>query len=241
MDYKDEQHNEIEALESIYCGELEILATEPYYAFVIPIKTEEYEPDTDNGLSCRLEFTYTPKYPDEPLLISIQEPENFEKDSDEKLKEHLAEQMQENLGMVMVFTLVSAAQEWLNVQWDRVKLRRRDQAAQKLMEEEEAERKRFEGIRVTVETFLTWKERFDEEMGHTKKKEIAEREGKKLTGRELFMTDKTLDQSDLKFLDDGDAVKVDESLFQNLDDLELEDDDDDDDPDYDPNVSDDSA
>lgn len=42
----------------------------------------------------------------------------------------------------------------------------------------------------------------------------------------------------LKFLD---SVKVDESLFQNLDDLELEDDDDDDDPDYDPNVSDGSA
>lgn len=36
-------------------------------------------------------------------------------------------------------------------------------------------------------------------------------------------------------------MKVDESLFQNLDDLELEDDDDDDDPDYEPNVSDDSA
>lgn len=32
---------------------------------------------------------------------------------------------------------------------------------------------------------------------------MADREGKKLTGRELFMTDKTLDQSDLKFLDDG--------------------------------------
>lgn len=37
----------------------------------------------------------------------------------------------------------------------------------------------------------------------------------------------------------GDAVKVDESLFQNLDDLDL--DDDEDDPDYDPNISDDSA
>lgn len=34
-------------------------------------------------------------------------------------------------------------------------------------------------------------------------------------------------------------MKVDESLFQNLDDLDLEDDDDD--PDFDPNVSDDSA
>lgn len=102
-------------------------------------------------------------------------------------------------------------------------------------------------------------------MGYTKRRELAEREGKKLTGRELFMTDKTLDQSDLKFLDDGnlycspvpfksdfrpecytlcfhcvgDAVKVDESLFQNLDDLDL--DDDEDDPDYDPNISDDSA
>lgn len=54
-----------------------------------------------------------------------------------------------------------------------------------------------------METFLSWKEKFDEEMGYKKRKELAEREGKKLTGRELFMTDKTLDQSDLKFLDDG--------------------------------------
>ncbi|XP_035728149.1 RWD domain-containing protein 1-like [Vespa mandarinia] len=250
MDYKEEQRNEIEALESIYCGELEILSTEPFYSFAIPIKTEEYEAETDNGLSCRLEFTYTSKYPDEPLVVSIQDPENFENGSGEKLKEHLVEQMNENLGMVMVFTLVSASQEWMNVQWDKIKLHREESAALKLKEEEEAERKRFEGTRVTVETFLSWKEKFDEEMGYTKRREMAEREGKKLTGRELFMTDKTLDQSDLKFLDDGDAVKVDESLFQNLDDLDLEndddddddvDDDDDDDPDFDPNSSYESA
>ncbi|KAG6800806.1 RWD domain-containing protein 1 isoform X1 [Apis mellifera caucasica] len=239
MDYKDEQLNEIEALESIYCGELEVLATEPFYTFSIPIKTEEYESGTENGLSCCLQFTYTEKYPDEPLLISIEEPENFEEESSEKLKKHLIEQMSENLGMVMVFTLVSAAQEWLNVQWDKIKLNREECEAQKLREEEEAERRKFEGTRVTVETFLCWKEKFDEEMGYTKRREIAEREGKKLTGRELFMTDKTLDQSDLKFLDD-DSVKVDESLFQNLDDLDLEDEDDDD-ADYEPNVSDDSA
>ncbi|CAL7937480.1 unnamed protein product [Xylocopa violacea] len=240
MDYKDEQRNEIEALESIYCGELEILVTEPFYTFAIPIKTEEYEPDTGNGLSCRLEFTYTAKYPDEPLLISIEEHENFEEGGEKQLKEHLAEQMNENLGMVMVFTLVSAAQEWLNVQWDKIKFKREENAAKKRKEEEEAERKKFDGTRVTVETFMRWKEKFEEETGYTKRKELAEREGKKLTGRELFMTDKTLDQSDLKFLDD-DSVKVDESLFQNMDDLDLEDDDDDDDPDYEPNVSDDSA
>lgn len=41
----------------------------------------------------------------------------------------------------------------------------------------------------------------------------------------------------------GDAVKVDESLFQNLDDLDLDDEEDEDDPDFDPlnNLSDDSA
>jgi len=50
--------------------------------------------------------------------------------------------MNENLGMVMVFTLVSAAQEWLNVQWDKTKLKREEKAVQKLKEEEEAERVR---------------------------------------------------------------------------------------------------
>jgi hypothetical protein len=117
------------------------LGTEPY-AFAISIKSEEYEPDTENGLSCRLEFTYTARYPDEPLLISIIDQENFDEGNDENLKAHLAEQMNENLGMVMVFTLVSAAQEWLNVQWDKTKLKREEKAVQKLKEEEEAERVR---------------------------------------------------------------------------------------------------
>lgn len=120
-----------------------VLAVEPFYTFSIPIKTEEYEPGTGNGLSCSLEFTYTEKYPDESLLISIEEHENFGEGNAEKLKEHLMEQMNENLGMVMVFTLVSAAQEWLNVQWDKIKLKREESAAQKLREEEEAERVRY--------------------------------------------------------------------------------------------------
>lgn len=40
-------------------------------------------------------------------------------------------------------------------------------------------------------------------MGIAKRREAIERDGKKLTGRELFLTDKTLNESDLKFLDDG--------------------------------------
>lgn len=56
---------------------------------------------------------------------------------------------------------------------------------------------------MTVETFMKWKTLFEDETGITKKKEAIEKEGKKLTGKELFMTDKTLIESDLKFLEDG--------------------------------------
>ena len=73
------------------------------------------------------------------MIISIEDPENFEDGDEEQLKAHLADQMNENLGIVMVFTLVSAAQEWLNVQWDKIKLHREESAAKKLKDEEEAE------------------------------------------------------------------------------------------------------
>ncbi|KAJ8927911.1 hypothetical protein NQ314_019541 [Rhamnusium bicolor] len=231
MDYIEEQKSEIEALESIYYGDFEILSSEPQYKFLIPIKTEEYESESENGLSCDLVITYTSKYPEEAPIIEIQNPENFEDDYESNLLRYLDEQIVENLGMVMVFTIVSSAQEWLNVKWEETKKDKEERAARKLKEEEEAELKRFEGTRVTVETFMKWKRQFEDDMGITKKREIAEKEGKKLTGRELFMTDNTLNESDLKFLDEGDAVKVDESLFQDLDDLDL---DDDEDEDFDP-------
>lgn len=116
-----------------------VLETEPFHQFAVPIKSEEYEPDSGDGLACRLEFTYTAKYPDEPLIVSIEDEENFEEGDAAKLMEYLKEQINENLGTVMVFTLVSAAQEWLNVQWDTTKLNREENAAKKLKEEEEAE------------------------------------------------------------------------------------------------------
>ncbi|RZC36011.1 RWD domain-containing protein 1 [Asbolus verrucosus] len=233
MDYAEEQKGEIEALDSIYYGDLTILTTEPLYKFSIPIKSEEYDPEVENtGLACDLIFTYTPKYPEEAPIIDIENCENFEDQYESDLLSYLREQVQENLGMVMIFTLVSSAQEWLNVRWEDVKKERDEAAAKKLKEEEEEEQKRFEGTRVTVETFLKWKTKFEDETGVTKKREVSEKEGKKLTGRELFMTDYTLNESDLKFLEDGDGVKVDESLFQNLDDLDL---DEEDDEDFDPN------
>lgn len=74
-------------------------------------------------------------------------------------------------------------------------------------------------------------------MGITQRKEQELAAVKKLTGRELFTRDTTLNDSDIKFLmeagDSVESVKIDESLFQNIDDLEL-DSDEDDDPDWKP-------
>lgn len=118
-----------------------MLANEPYHKFSIPIKSEEYEADaeTENGLTCELVFTYTAKYPDEGPVVEIQN-ENFEQHYVDVLLEFLNEQIKENLGMVMVFTLVSSAQEWLNEKWDEIKKQKDEEVSRKLKEEEEAER-----------------------------------------------------------------------------------------------------
>lgn len=63
--------------------------------------------------------------------------------------------------------------------------------------------KRFEGTRVTVESFLAWRKQFEIEMGIPAKREKENKDKNKLTGKELFMRDTTLNESDLKFLDDG--------------------------------------
>eukprot|EP00062_Callorhinchus_milii_P014299 gi/632963332/ref/XP_007897824.1/ PREDICTED: RWD domain-containing protein 1 isoform X2 [Callorhinchus milii] len=93
---------------------------------------------------------------------------------------------------------------------------------------------RFHGTIVTIENFLSWKAKFDAEIAEFQRKRQKEEEqaGKvKLTGKQLFETDHNLDTSDIQFLEEGNNVEVDESLFQDMDDLEL---DDEDDPDYNP-------
>ncbi|XP_045446775.1 RWD domain-containing protein 1 [Melitaea cinxia] len=238
MDYHYEQTSEIEALDSIYYGDMQILQTEPMHKFSIPIKSEGY--DDGEGLACQLVFTYTPKYPEELPIVEINTDESFDELVDKnELYKHLMEQAQENLDMVMVFTLVSAGQEWLNEKWDSIKKDREEKSLAKKKADEEAEMKRFEGTRVTVESFLAWRKQFEIDMGIPAKREKEGKDKTKLTGKELFLRDTTLNESDLKFLDDGDAVKVDESLFQDLDDLELSDDDEDDE-DYVPGQSSDS-
>ncbi|XP_055587394.1 RWD domain-containing protein 1-like [Uranotaenia lowii] len=245
--YREDQCNEIEALDSIYCGELEVLVSEPLHRFKLPIRTIDYscggggggedeEEQEDDGLNCMLVFSYTDKYPDTAPLVEIEDPENFRDGYEEELLAHIEATIQENIGIEMIFSLVSSAQEWLNCKYDQLKSDAENEKEEAKRRQEEIERKKFEGTRVTVETFMTWKTKFELEMGITERKEKTAGEARKLTGKELFLRDNTLNESDLKFLMDAgepiENVRIDESLFQNIDDLELDSDDDEDDEDF---------
>lgn len=121
--YKEDQLNEIEALESIYCGDMEskcllflrlkilvvtliiiphylilVLETEPFHKFRIPIQTEEFNTeDQSDGLACKLTFKYTAKYPDEAPEVEVEDAINFEDDNlDLRLVEHIQETVSEN-------------------------------------------------------------------------------------------------------------------------------------------------
>jgi hypothetical protein len=70
-----------------------VLGSTPHHKFIIPIKSEEYEPDTQNGLACKLKFSYTAKYPEEVPELEICESENFEEEDEALLKDHIIQQV----------------------------------------------------------------------------------------------------------------------------------------------------
>uniref|UniRef100_A0A3Q3JC94 RWD domain-containing protein n=1 Tax=Monopterus albus TaxID=43700 RepID=A0A3Q3JC94_MONAL len=208
-DYAEEQRNELEAIESIY-------------------------PDSFTAVEATLRFTYVEKYPDEPPLWEIHSQENLDNSDVEDILALLQQQAEENLGMVMIFTLVTAVQEKLNEIVDVMKTRQEEEKRRKEKEAEEAEKVAFQGTVVTIENFLVWKAKFELEMAEVRRKKLKEEEqtGKpKLTGKQLFERDHNLDTSDIQFLEEtGNNVEVDESLFQDIEDLDL----DEEDPDFDP-------
>lgn len=238
-DYEENQKNELEALESIYFDEIEILDEEKRNKFKINVYTEGFR-ESQDGLSCDLVFTYTPKYPDEKPIIEIEEEINFESDTREKVEEALNTCIEENLGTEMIFSLVGCTQEVLNTLFDQIKIDREELRERKEREIEEIELKKFEGTRVTVETFMKWRNEFEAELGIAEKRAKENESNRKLTGRELFLKDQSLLDSDIRFLtENGDSienVKIDESLFQNLDldEGDLPSDEESDDPDWKP-------
>ncbi|KAL0796737.1 hypothetical protein Bca101_068114 [Brassica carinata] len=103
------------------------------------------------------------------------------------LKEKLEQEASENLGMAMIYTLVSSARDWLSEHYGQ------DDGAD-FAEEEVAKEDEViipHGEPVTLETFVAWGERFEAELALERAKLMPESaltapKEKKLTGRQWF-------------------------------------------------------
>ncbi|KAL0319341.1 UNVERIFIED_CONTAM: RWD domain-containing protein 1 [Sesamum angustifolium] len=138
-DYKQEQDMEIEALEAILMDDfkgLSFLCTcIPRRGFLIPEihssesglntsnrcfqitlcpQDDELDESTNPPVRLALIFSHTEKYPDEPPLLSVKSLKGIPTADLKVLKEKLEQEAAENLGMAMVYTLVTSAKEWLS-------------------------------------------------------------------------------------------------------------------------------
>ncbi|CAI9742129.1 domain-containing 1-like [Octopus vulgaris] len=225
--HREEQRDEIEALEAIYPNEIKVLETEPNYIFAIELSSQQTEEEPEDLITITLQFTLDDDYPDSVPIMEILDYQNLDDVKVNVILEDMNELAQETLGMVMVFTIVSAVQEKINDIIEQNKQEREKEELRKQKEQEESEQKTFEGTRVTVETFIAWKARFDLEMKESRRNFMdINQTNTKLTGKELFQQDSSMIVSDMEFLKgENEAVEVDESLFQDIDELGLDDED----------------
>lgn len=243
MDYQAEQEMEMEALQSILMDDLqELLDDRPEgwplssTAYRIAINPEEAHSGGENEYRLELVFAHTPNYPDEPPLYKARSVRGLSDADMATLNHSLAEQADDNLGMAMIYVLVSAAQEWLREKvMQGADTPTLDPEAAKKAEDEAEERRlaeiRSHGTMITPQTFTEWKARFEAEMALERAKlgEGGDKKDKGLTGKQFFrQLEANSEQEPEEELDsDEDADYDPEDGDDNNDDEQGEDDDDD--------------
>jgi hypothetical protein len=112
-----------------------------------------------------LHVKYPESYPDEAPILELSAPRNapehpyFDLDDDaEELLAGLSETIEENMGMAMVFTLVSTLKDNAEQLIAKRQQAERDRHEERLLALEREENKKFHGTPVTPETFASWRE-----------------------------------------------------------------------------------
>ncbi|VDO59246.1 hypothetical protein V3C99_004073 [Haemonchus contortus] len=230
MDYKEQQTQEIEALQAIYQEEeLEVTCNQyPNISLRVNLKSnQENECACDFDVALVMQLPET--YPDVIPRISLEGLDDiFTDDRVQQAVHKLEEEASNNLGMVMVFSIVSALQDEIGVLLEEKKKELEKKVEEEKEKAEAVLRKKFEGTPVTPDSFRAWKEKFDKERKALVEKKEKEREAAlagKLTGRQLFLRDATLNLSDVALIEQ--SVEIDESLFdEEIDGLDIDSDED---------------
>jgi len=248
--YKEEQELELEALESIFeeGKELEKISPTEFLLKFKPFPQDEEE----NHVGVMLKIEYTDEYPETAPEWELTELwENAI--SDEKLadlKGKVEEAIESSLGMAMVYTIAEMLQDWLKE--NNVKALSMHEEMMKRLggdevedgeddpdneaEVDKLEEEEWKGLkdkpmcaaadRITMDTFLDWKKRFDEEM--VANGTLRLQENKEKTGKMIFLEAQASEVAKAKDAKPGELV-YNAALFgeeDNDDDLDdLEDDD----------------
>lgn len=168
------------------------------------IRSPNYLTNSSTPATIILNVQYPPDYPDEAPRLDISTPPNAPKheyldiqEDKARLLSSLSDTITENLGMAMIFTLVSTLKDGAELL-----ISERANAQQALAEieaqkAEEEENRKFQGEAVTRESFLAWREKFRTEMAEEEQRRIEEKEAedkrkrvkeeKKLSGKELWV------------------------------------------------------
>ncbi|KAJ9144892.1 RWD-domain-containing protein [Coniochaeta hoffmannii] len=209
---REEQLEEREVLESIFPDEIQWISdTEFRITITLDLPPDPDAPPLDEDGNDEgeapvliLSVRYPEEYPDKAPMLELQPVPNapphrfFSVAADkEAILKELEATVEENLGMAMVFALVSTvkeAAEQLVIERRGAVAREREEA--KLAAERE-ENAKFHGTPVTRETFIKWREGFMREMEEQRQREEEERvealkkargpkEPVKLTGKQLW-------------------------------------------------------
>ena len=201
---REDQKEEREVLDSIFPDEIQDIS-DTEYRVSISLDVKQQPEEEAQPPIILLNVRYPEGYPDEPPILDITQPPNAPKhehldiqEDKARLLDALQPTIEENMGMAMVFSLVSTLKDAAELL-----VSERQQAVEALQDfekqkAEEEENRKFEGEKVTRDSFLAWREKFRQDMAEDKARKVAEIEAeekkkrggkleeKKLTGKQLW-------------------------------------------------------
>ncbi|KAK5164817.1 Protein gir2 [Saxophila tyrrhenica] len=195
---REDQKEEREVLDSIFPEEIQDIS-DTEYRITIAL---DVQPQSEEEPAAPVIIL---NYPDEAPSLDVTAPPNALKhqhldvqEDKARLLDSLQPTIEENMGIAMVFSLVSTLKDSAEL---LIAERQQAVQAQKEFESRQAEaeeNRKFEGQKVTAESFLAWREKFRQDMEEEKARRAAEVEAeerkkrggkpeeKKLTGKQLW-------------------------------------------------------
>jgi len=199
---------------------------DPYRVTLKPTDEDEH---VERKMALDFLFAYTDTYPDEAPHLRMQSSYGLSNEETVEIQELLEDEVQNNLGMAMMFNLIETAKEWLrnraNIDTSHTLTA---EERRKLAEEEEERRmmeQRSHGTPVTVETFMQWRNEFEAEMRRQSANTQNPSDPRYLrpTGKQLFLErpadfeeeEEEDEEEEMDYDDDDDEAWADSYLAEN--------------------------